>query len=187
MYINSGGSPVNVSGTDPHHPDLFGFDVYRFPLSGFTGLTAPNNPAPTVLLSKTGMSDSHGIGAAGNNKRFLWVMDRHANVAEIIDVRTGRWINTVALTGGVSDDPAPDLVDRSPNGDRLFVALRGSVPLSGDPHNATGSTPGLGIIQTTNGGRTGGLVAVVPMTNALQQPKQGPDAHGLRVRIRRGR
>jgi hypothetical protein len=187
MYINSGGSPVNVSGADPHHPDLYGFDVYRFRLAGFTGLTAPNAPAPTVLLSKTGMSDSHGIGAAGHDKRYLWVMDRHANVAEIIDVRTGRWINTVTLTGGVSDDPAPDLVDRSPNGDRLFVALRGSVPLSGDPHNATGSTPGLGIIQVTHGGRAGALVAVVPMTNALQQPKQGPDAHGLRVRILRGR
>ena len=32
MYINSGGSPVNVSSTDPHHPALYGFDVYRFPL-----------------------------------------------------------------------------------------------------------------------------------------------------------
>jgi len=32
MYINSGGSPVNVSSGDPHHPSLYGFDVYRFPL-----------------------------------------------------------------------------------------------------------------------------------------------------------
>jgi hypothetical protein len=185
MYINSGGSPVNVSGTDPNHPDLYGFDVYRFPLAGFTGLNAPNTPAPTVLLSKTGMSDSHGTAVAGLFKRHLWVLDRHANVAEIIDVRTGRWINTVPLAGDLSDDPAPDLVDRSPLGDRLFVALRGSVPLSGDPHNASGSSPGLGIIQVTHGGRGGALVAVVPMTNALQQPKQAPDAHGLRVRIRR--
>ena len=36
MYINSGGSPVNVSSTNPHHPALYGFDVYRFPLSGYS-------------------------------------------------------------------------------------------------------------------------------------------------------
>jgi hypothetical protein len=27
MYLNSGGSPVNVSGTDPKHPALYGFDL----------------------------------------------------------------------------------------------------------------------------------------------------------------
>ena len=70
-------------------------------------------------------------------------------------------------------------------GNRLFVALRGPTPLSGDPHNATGSTPGLGIIQVTHGGRSGSLMAVVPLTNAMQQPGQAPDAHGLRVRVRK--
>ena len=182
MYLNSGGSPVNVSGSDPHHPALYGFDVYRFPLAGYSAQRAPNTPAPAVLLSKTGMSDSHGIAAAGDG-RHLWVMDRHANVAEVIDTRTGEWVNTIDLTSALSDDPAPDLVDRSPSGDRLFVALRGAAPLSGDPHNATGSTPGLGVIQMTHGGRGGRLMAVVPLTNAMQQPGQAPDAHGLRVRM----
>ena len=144
MYINSGGSPVNVSGGDPHHPSLYGFDVYRFPLSGYSATLPPNSPAPTGLLSKTGMSDSHGVAAAGADERYLWVLDRHANVAEIIDGRSGRWVNTVELSGVFSDDPAPDLVDRSPAGNRLFVALRGSVPLSGDPHNAAGIRPGSG-------------------------------------------
>ena len=153
MYINSGGSPVNVSSTNPHHPDLYGFDVYQFPLTGYSPSAAANLPSPLLLLSKSGMSDSHGIGAAGQGRgRYLWVMDRHANVAEIINARTGRWVNTVELAGALSDDPAPDLVDRAPAGDRLFVALRGSVPLSGDPHNARGTTPGLGIIEVTRGG-----------------------------------
>jgi hypothetical protein len=67
----------------------------------------------------------------------------------------------------------------------VFVALRGSVPLSGDPHNATGTTPGLGIIQVTRGGQHGTLAAIVPLTNPSQQPGQSPDAHGLRVRVRR--
>ena len=60
------------------------------------------------------------------------------------------------------------------------------MPLSGDPHNATGSTPGLGIIEVSPSGRTGGLAAVVPLTNPLQQAGQAPDAHGLRVRKTRG-
>ena len=184
MYINSGGSPVNVSTGNPHHPDLYGFDVYQFPKTGYSPLNPPNTPAPSLLLTKSGMSDSHGVASTG---RHLWVLDRHANVAEIIDLRSGRWLNTVDLAGDVSADPAPDLVDRSPSGDRLFVALRGSVPLSGDPHNATGSTPGLGIIEVKKDGRSGGLVAVVPLTNPSQQPGQAPDAHGLRVRLTRSR
>ena len=184
MYINSGGSPVNVSGTDPHHPALYGFDVYRFPLTGYTSANAPNAPAPALLLSKGGMSDSHGV-VATNHDRYLWALDRHANVAEIIDLESGKWVNTVNLVGAVSDDPAPDLVHPAPNGNRLFVALRGPVPLSGDPHNAQGTTPGLGIIQVTEGGRSGSLMTRVPLTNPNQQPGQAPDAHGLRVRLRK--
>ena len=184
MYVNSGGSPVNVSGGDPHHPALYGFDVYRFPLRGYGAPALANTPSPTLLLTKSGMSDSHGIASVWLG-RHLWVMDRHANVAEILDTWTGRWVETIALGGGLSEDPAPDLVDRSPLGDRLFVALRGSVPLSGDPHNATGSTPGLGVIDVRIGGRRGELAAIVPLTNAMQQPGQAPDPHGLRVRFER--
>lgn len=184
MYINSGGSPVNVSSTDPHHPALYGFDVYRFPLNGYSDANPANTPAPKLLFSKSGMSDSHGI-AQTNRDRYLWVMDRHADVAEILEVKSGRRVNTVNLAGEISSNPAPDLVDVAPTGNRLFVALRGPVPLSGDPHNATGSTPGLGVILVTRGGRRGKLLAVIPMTNPNQQPGQSPDAHGLRVRLRR--
>ena len=186
MYINSGGSPVNVSATDPHHPALYGFDVYRFPLARLRRRECrPTRRRRTLLFSKSGMSRLARRSRRPSEDRYLWVMDRHADVAEIIDVASGQWVNTVNLAGRLSDDPAPDLVDRAPAGDRLFVALRGPMPLSGDPHNATGSTPGLGIIQVTHGGRSGRLMAVVPLTNAMQQPGQAPDAHGLRVRLRK--
>jgi hypothetical protein len=184
MFINSGGSPVNVSGSDPHHPALYGFDVYRFSLRKFAASNPPNTPAPELLFSKSGASDSHGIAPAKDD-RYIWVMDRHADVAEIIEVASGKRVNTVSLAGPLSGNPAPDLVDASPDRGWLFVALRGPVPLSGDPHNASGSTPGLGIIRLTHGGRSGRLVAVVPMTNAMQQSGQAPDAHGLRVRLRK--
>jgi len=184
MYLNSGGSPVNVSGNDPKHPALFGFDVYRFPLSGYAASNAANTPAPVQVFAKSGAADSHGIAAAGNG-RFLWVMDRHNDVAEIIEVASGKHVNTVNLNGALTSNAAPDLVDVAPAGNRLFVALRGPVPLSGDPHNAVGSTPGLGIIEISDNGRAGSLAAIVRITNPGQQDKQQPDPHGLRVRILR--
>lgn len=186
MFLNSGGSPVNVSSTDPHHASLFGFDVYRFPVSGFDPARPPNTPAPRRLFSKTGAADSHGMAVAGHG-RHLWVMDRHGDVAEVLDTRTGRHVRTVPLNGPLTDNAAPDLVDVSPDGELLFVALRGPVPLSGDPHNAVGSTPGLGIIRVARDGSRGALVAIVPVTNAMQQSGQRPDPHGLRVRLLRQR
>jgi hypothetical protein len=137
-----------------------------------------------LLFTKPGAADSHGVVEAGRN-RFLWAMDRHNDVAEILDLRSGRHVNTVNLNGALTDNAAPDLIDAAPSGDRLFVALRGPTPLSGDPHNAVGSTPGLGVIQVTRGGRHGELKAIVPLTNPKQQPGQSPDAHALRVRLLR--
>lgn len=184
MYINSGGSPVNVSSGDPHHPALFGFDVYHFPLAGYSASNPPNTPAPNLVFSKRGAADSHGMASAGRD-RYLWVMDRHGDVAEIIDLAAGRRVNTVNLNGPLTDNAAPDLVDAAPSANRLFVALRGPVPLSGDPHNAIGSTPGLGVIQVTEAGRNGSLMSIVRITNPDQQGTQHPDPHGLRVRLTR--
>ena len=181
MYINSGGSPANVSGTDPHHPALYGFDVYRFPLSGYSAANPPNTPAPQLLFSKSGASDSHGM-AATNQERYVWVMDRHADVAEIVETATGIRVNTVALNGALTTNAAPDLVDAAPAGNRLFVAFRGPTPLSGDPHNATGATPGLGVIAVEEAGRSGRLIAIVPIENPNRQGTQQPDPHGIRVR-----
>lgn len=180
MYINSGGSPVNVSGSDPHHPALYGFDVYRFPLDGY-GTGRANTPAPQLVFSKSGTSDSHGM-APVRDGRALWVMDRHADVVEILDPSSGRRVASVPLNGSLTPNAAPDLVDVAPTGERLFVALRGRTPLSGDPHNATGATPGLGILRVTQNGRGGELMAIVPLENPVNPGSSDP--HGIRVRVR---
>jgi DNA-binding beta-propeller fold protein YncE len=181
MYVNSGGSPVGV-GADHHHK--FGFDVYRFPLRGYAASNQANQPAPVLVLTKTGESDSHGM-VATRNSRYLWVMDRHQNVVEIVDIAAGQRVNTFALVGPLSSDPAPDITDIAPSGERVFAAFRGPVPLSGDPHNSTGSTPGLGVLRVTQDGRSGELIAVVPIDNPNRQGTQQPDPHGLQVRLRR--
>ncbi len=177
MFVNSGGRPGNLS-----HLSLYGFDVYEFPTSGFPA-SAPNLPAPRLVFSATGERDSHGM-AATKDGQFLWVMDRHANVAEIISTSSRQRVNTVALSGALTTDPAPDLVDASPSGDRLFVALRGSSPLSGDPHIATGSTPGLGIIGVDPSGQDGRLLAVLRLSNMDGTGVERADAHAVRVRVK---
>ena len=175
MFVNSGGRPGNLG-----HLDLYGFDVYRLPTSGYPSAT-PNTPAPRLVYSIGGAHDSHGMTAVARGA-YLWVMDRHANTAEVIATRDLRHLGTVSLGGALSADPAPDLVDASPAGDRLYVALRGSTPLSGDPHIATGVSPGLGLIEVEQGGRGGRLAAILPITNIDGQGVERADAHAVRVR-----
>jgi hypothetical protein len=116
------------------------------------------------------------------NGDYLWVMDRHADVAEVLRVDNGAHVGSVALNGSLTDNAAPDLADANPAGTLAFVALRGPTPLSGDPHNATGSTPGLGILQVSEGGRTGRLVRIIRLTNVGADGVERADPHGLRVR-----
>ncbi|MGH7555702.1 MAG: hypothetical protein ACREMQ_22100 [Longimicrobiales bacterium] len=177
MFINSGGRP----GALPHL-NMYGFDVYRFPTDAFAG-TSPNRPEPAHVFSSPGEHDSHGM-VATRDGRHIWVMDRHANLAEVISTARATRVNTVSLAGPLSSDPAPDLIDVSPAGDRMFFALRGPTPLSGDPHIATGSTPGLGIIEVDQDGKNGRLLAILRVTNVDAGGVGRADAHAVRVRVK---
>jgi hypothetical protein len=179
MFVNSGGRPAALE-----HLHVYGFDVYRFALEAFRrpGVTfEPNTPAPAVVFQADGQRDSHGMFVTGGSE-YLWVMDRHADVAEVLRVRDGAHIRTIPLNGALTMNAAPDLADAAPGGTLAFVALRGPTPLSGDPHNATGSTPGLGILQVTDGGRNGRLVRIVRLSNVGADGVERADPHGLRVR-----
>jgi hypothetical protein len=176
MYINSGGRPGNLA-----HLHLYGFDVYKFPTTIVAG--APNTPAPVRIFSVDGEHDSHGM-AATRDGSHIWVFDRHANNAEIISTATSAHVNTVRLSGSIATDPAPDLVDISPNGNLLFVAFRGATPLSGDPHIATGNAPGMGIIEVEGNGSRGQLVGAVRISNVDTSGVDRADAHAVRVRLK---
>ena len=175
MFVNSGGGTSHT---------LHKFDVYAFPLSGYSATNGPNNPIPRMLYSDDGAErDSHGM-VVTKHQRFLWVLDRVQNVAEIFDTRTGAHINRVDLNKGALAGLAPDLADISPSGNRIFVSLRGPNPLSGDPHASTGSTPGLGVIQVLRNGVSGVLKTVVPIHNIDAGGIERADAHGIRVRLK---
>jgi hypothetical protein len=180
MYINSG---AGAAGTNPSK-----FAVYRFPLSGYAASNLPNTPAPVEVFFDDTVSpdharDAHGLVATKHN-RYIWVLDRALRVVEVFDTSSDAHVNTVALAHPLSDHPTSDLADISPAGHRIFVSLRGPNPLTGSPHAATGSTPGLGVIQVTQGGKGGVLKSVVEISNIDTAGVERADAHGIRVRLK---
>ncbi|MFN0130664.1 MAG: hypothetical protein ACKV19_28720 [Verrucomicrobiales bacterium] len=134
---------------------LDGFDLYRIPLEGLGG-TFPTPPSPSeiqwLITDASAHRDAHSI-VATKHDRYAWIFNRAAGVAEVFETEGGSRVSTVDLAGvGDAVDITPDLADTSPSGNRIFTALRRPNPLSGDPQSSTGSSPGLGIIQVTQGG-----------------------------------
>ena len=58
-----------------------------------------------------------------------------------------------------NDDPAPDLVDMTPDGSRIVVSFRGPHPVT-VKHAALGSCPGFGVVTLDGDGATGTLTHV---------------------------
>lgn len=179
LYLNSGGGTAN-------HP--FGSNLYAFPVRDFsTTPAAPNTPPPALIFSHDDRerADSHGAVLIPDGQ-YLWVGDRAANTIVVVDTGADQVVNEIALAGTVSDDPTPDLLDISPDGRWVFASLRGPAPLTAnvpEHHNAEGTTPGLGLVRVDEAGRSGVLVAVVPITHVVDGAEVA-DPHGLRVRWR---
>ncbi len=168
MYLNSGGGwPVSP----------LAYDVYAMNLS-----TLPSRPTVQMISSRDTMfADSHGMVVVG---RYLWSADRAGNNVEIIDTLSDLSVNTINLSGSISEDPAPDLIDAAPDGTYVFVGLRGPHPLTGnhqDVNNAVGSTPGIGVIKVRDDGKGGEFMGVSRITN-MKDGRETADPHGLAVR-----
>jgi hypothetical protein len=184
LYVNSGGGTA---------ANLSEFDVYAFDLGHFRSASGgmlcvrprPNTPAPKLVVSQDDRdhADSHGATLTRRG-RYLWVADRAGNRIVVIATATDRVVGEFPLSGALSDDPSPDLLDVSPDGERVYVSLRGSLPLSGDPHASTGSTPGVGVIDVESGGRSGEMRAIARISNVDAGGLERADPHALRVRRR---
>ena len=158
-------------------------DLYSFPLSGYGNANPPNSPAPTLIYTHDGTpSDSHGATKTKHD-RYLWVGERFGNNITVVDTGSNSVVNQFSLVGSVSNDPAPDLMDISPSGNRIFMALRGPIPLTANNpafNNAVGNSPGLGIIRVEEGGKRGTFFARVPISHMVDGVERA-DPHGLRV------
>jgi hypothetical protein len=108
------------------------------------------------------------------------------NVAEVFETSFGGHVNTISLKHPTIAGLSPDLAAVSPAGNRIFVSLRGPNPLSGSPHAATGSVPGIGIIHVTEDGKSGVLASVVRISNKDASGVERADGHGISLRLKGG-
>ena len=140
--------------------------------------------------------DSHGM-ALTRSGSHIHTVDRIQNNVEVFDAATllrktydltsedgqGTGLGACAAASVTDDqmlpsnDPAPDLLEATPDGKYLVVALRGPIPVS-VTHAAQGSCPGVGIIELVNGGASGRLVGVLRTTNTVDDtPVSAPGGH----------
>jgi len=162
--------------------------VYKDPTNTATigNVGGDLNPNTTGQIpGLTTRRDAHGMARTLSGSHIHNV-DRIQNVVEVFDTTT-QANTTYDLTSGdgqgnglgacasasVTDDaglpgndPAPDLMDTTPDGKYLVVALRGPIPVS-VTHAAQGSCPGVGIIEVLDGGASGRLAGVLRTTNTI--------------------
>jgi hypothetical protein len=175
MYIDAGGGTA---------ARLHQAELYAFPVTGFSSANPPNTPATRLVLSDPSEgADAHGATLV-KHLRYLWLADRGRNFLWVIDTPSDAIVNTIPLEGDVSDDPTPDLLMVSPNGSHGFMSLRGPIPLTADPHVSTGSTPGVGILKVTQGGRAAKFEAVARASNIDALGIERADVHALTIRLK---
>lgn len=193
------------SKTKPHAenmptPYLVFKDTNNTATIGNTHTTSKTNDSGQ-LPGTSSRRDSHGM-AKTMKDNFVHVGDRIQNIVEVFDASTKRRSmydlssadgkgNGIGPCGkkSVSDDsglpindPAPDLMEPSPDRQYLFVALRGPTPVS-VKHSAQGSCPGVGIIKVTENGASGKLVGVLRSTNKLDtSPQKSPGGYAYKGR-----
>jgi hypothetical protein len=168
MYVNSGGGwPIA-----PLSYDIYALDISNLPKAITVKLVSQRDDQ---------FADSHGMASVG---RYVWGADRAGNNVEIIDTVSNLSVGTIDLETSVNADPAPDLMDTAPDGQYVFVSLRGPSPLTGndkDAHNAMGTIPGVGVIHVEEGGRVGHYKGQATVTNQ-KDGKETADVHGIAVR-----
>ena len=143
----------------------------------------PTSLSARKILARTGSVESHSILAVG---QYVWVADRFANTVDIFDTKAaGEPIATINLATGAlaGRDPAPDIMDLSPDGTTVFVALRGKAPVTSnikDLNNAVGDIGGFAILSVKDAGRSAEVRSFVSLPQGAGSSTVDP--HGLRVR-----
>ncbi len=185
-------------------PNLPDFPLPSIPFKDATNTTHLGNLQGAAATNDTGQipgvttrRDAHGAATTVDGV-YVHNVDRIQNIVEVFDTRTLGTRYTYDLTSadgqgngdgpclGASvgddiglplNDPAPDLLQATPDGKFLAVALRGPAPVTVQ-HGAQGSCPGVGIIELSPDGSSGKLKTVLRTTNTLDNaPMSAPGGH----------
>lgn len=156
--------------------------------------------------------DSHGMIATVSGT-YIHTTDRIQNQMQVFNSQTlertqydltsadgqGTGVGACAAASVTDDsdlptnDPAPDLIEVSPDGKYLFIALRGPLPVSVG-HSSQGSCPGVGVVELMENGASGRLVSVLRSSNVIDgaiapiagghdyQGGEHSDTHGVAIR-----
>ena len=121
--------------------------------------------------------DAHGLRLTPDGGRY-WQVNRASNDALVIEASS---IDEDTFTAHelpeVAD--APDIIDFAPDGSLVYVSQRGPNPRSGAPHAATGTTPGVRVLDAETF-ETVGLIE--PPTALDADGEVTNDVHGVGVR-----
>jgi len=121
--------------------------------------------------------DAHGVRITPNGREF-WQVNRGTGDGLRIDART------FEVLGPIDAGDTPDILDFSPDGRFVYVTQRGPNPLSGDPHVARGSLPGVLVIDVRTGEH---VLRLDPTTVRDADGAVLNDVHGIGVRPTSGR
>lgn len=140
-------------------------DVYVFDSSN-------GNMMKHIEVSGIG-KDGHGMVITGKG-RYLWMGNRFSSNIAVIDSKTDTVIGTITDIG-----KAPDIMDISPDGERVFVVLRGPNNVTGGAV-AKGEKPGMAVMRIRDNGASGTREKFIPVGD--QTPNSPNDTHTLAVR-----
>lgn len=174
-------------------------EIFKDPANTATTGNISGDPTPNTTGQLPGVStrrDAHGV-AVTVDSAYVHNVDRIQNTVEVFNsndhTRTsydlvsadgqGNGVGPCAAKSVTDDaglpgnDPAPDLLERTPDGKYLAIGFRGPAPVS-VKHSAQGSCPGVGIVELLNGGAGGRLAGVLRTTNTVDTSTvSAPNGH----------
>lgn len=150
---------------------VFDTETHR-PIDNDGNVVEGNDFTHEEVARDSGGIDGHALWFPEGDEE-LWVLNRETDDGVIADPSADENVEEVEEYG-----PAQDIMWSSPDGEYMFVTLRGPEPLSGDPHAAEGETPGFSVLDT----ETRDLIEII-------EPDEGnelSDFHGIGVRAIEG-
>lgn len=133
-----------------------------------------SNLVKTINLTNLG-TDAHGMALTGDGK-YLWVGNRgNGDNIAVIDTAKDDIVGAIAPVGS-----APDIMDISPNGKFVYIAMRSANPLTGGAP-AKGEKPGIQVMEVTEKGAKGVQKQFIPIGD--QSPQSPNDVHAVALRV----